>query len=77
MMLRDVAALALAGTALGAGCAVAVTQGLRSVLFAFQSSAYWWLVCAGVMLWLIALAAGYIPARRAARLDAMSALRQQ
>ncbi|MEO8369556.1 MAG: ABC transporter permease [Candidatus Solibacter sp.] len=77
MMLRDVAALALAGTALGAVGAMAVTRGLRGMLFAFQASAYWWLVSAGAILLVIALAAGYIPARRAARLDPMSALRQQ
>jgi len=77
MMLRDAAALTVAGTALGVFGALAVMRGLRSMLFAFQDSAYLWLAAAAVVLLVIALAAAYIPARRAARIDPMSALRQQ
>jgi ABC-type lipoprotein release transport system permease subunit len=46
------------------------------VLFEFAASDYSLLVVAACVLFAIAGAAGYLPARRAARLDPMSALRQ-
>jgi ABC-type antimicrobial peptide transport system permease subunit len=77
LMMRDVALLACAGTLLGAAGAVASTRVLRTTLFAFGPADYWLLGGAAVLLLLIAAAAGYLPARRAARLDPMTALRQQ
>ena len=77
MMMRDVARLAFTGTLLGAVGATAATRALGSMLFAFTPGDYRLLVAAAAMLLVIAAAAGYLPARRAARLDPMSALRQQ
>jgi predicted permease len=77
MILRDVALLALAGTLLGAAGAVAATRALRTMLFAFGPVDYSLLLASAAVLLLISAAAGYLPARRAARLDPMSALRQQ
>jgi predicted permease len=77
MIMRDVAVLALAGTVLGAAGAVAATRALRTMLFAFGPADYSLLLAAAAVLLLISAAAGYVPARRAARLDPMSALRQQ
>src|ERR1017187_4237188 len=77
MMMRDVALLALAGTLLGAAGAIAATRALRTMLFAFAPADYSLLLAAAALLVLIAGAAGYLPARRAARLDPMNALRQQ
>jgi predicted permease len=77
MMMRDVALLAVAGTLLGAGGAIAATRALRSMLFAFAPADYGLLLAAAALLFLIAAGAGYLPARRAARLDPMNALRQQ
>jgi predicted lysophospholipase L1 biosynthesis ABC-type transport system permease subunit len=77
MIMRDVALLALAGTLLGAAGAVAATRALRTVLFAFGPADYSLLLAAAAVLLLISASAGYLPARRAARLDPMSALRQQ
>jgi predicted permease len=77
MIMRDVALLAFAGTLLGVAGAVAATRALRTVLFAFGPADYSLLLASAAVLLLISAAAGYLPARRAARLDPMSALRQQ
>ena len=77
LIMGDVAVLALAGTLLGAAGAVAATRALRTVLFAFGPADYSLLLASAAVLLLISAAAGYIPARRASRLDPMSALRQQ
>jgi len=77
MMMCDVAVLVFAGTLLGAGGAVAATRALRTVLFAFAPVDYGLLLAAAALLFAIAAAAGYLPARRAARLDPMDALRQE
>jgi ABC-type antimicrobial peptide transport system permease subunit len=47
------------------------------MLFAFAPADYSLLLAAATLLFLIAAAAGYLPARRAARLDPIHALRQQ
>ena len=77
LIMRDVAVLALTGTVLGAAGAIAATRTLRTMLFAFGRADYSLLLAAALVLWLIATAAGYLPARRAARLDPMSALRRE
>jgi predicted permease len=76
MIMCDVGLLVLAGTVLGAAGALGATRALRTVLFEFAASDYSLLVVAACVLFAIAGAAGYLPARRAARLDPMSALRQ-
>ena len=76
MLMWDVASLAAAGTLLGAAGAVAATRALRTMLFAFAPADYSLLLTAAALLFLIAAAAGYLPARRAARLDPVHALRQ-
>ena len=76
MIMCDVGLLVLAGTVLGAAGALGATRALRTVLFEFAASDYSLLVVAACVLFAIAGAAGYLPARRAARLDPMSALRE-
>ncbi|MDQ2776370.1 MAG: ABC transporter permease, partial [Acidobacteriota bacterium] len=66
---------ALAGIAVGIGGAIALTRVMRTVLF--HVSATDPLTFAGIasLFLLVALGASYIPARRAARIDPMTALR--
>jgi putative ABC transport system permease protein len=68
-------ALTLAGVALGVGGALALTRVMTSLLF--QTSATDPMAFAGIALVfvIVALAASYIPARRATRIDPMMALR--
>ena len=77
MMMRDVGLLALAGTVLGAAGAIAATRALRTMLFGFGTADYTLLAGAAAVLVAFAAAAGYLPARRAAAMDPMSALRQE
>ncbi|HLJ50647.1 MAG TPA: ABC transporter permease [Bryobacteraceae bacterium] len=66
---------ALAGVAVGLGAAIALTRVMKSVLF--QVSATDPVIFSGVaaLFVIVALAASYIPARRASRIDPMAALR--
>jgi ABC-type antimicrobial peptide transport system permease subunit len=67
--------LTIAGVVLGMGAALALTRVIRSLLF--HTSATDPVTFAGVALLFIlaALAASYVPARRAAQIDPATALR--
>jgi ABC-type antimicrobial peptide transport system permease subunit len=77
LVLKDV--LTMAGTGIGVGLplAVALAQSLRSQLFGLSPADPLTLVTATALLLLVTLAAGYVPARRATRLDPMLALRHE
>ena len=77
MIMSDVAGLAAAGALLGVAGAIAAARALRTMLFAFAPADYSMCVAAAALLFLIAAAAGYLPARRAARLDPTQTLRQE
>jgi len=76
-MLRDIAGLLLAGTLAGGLCAWLTVRLLRTLIFAFAPADYGLLAVAAVVLLLMAALAAAIPARRAARLDPIDALRQE
>lgn len=65
-----------AGIAAGSALAFAVGQMMQSILFGLVSSSLSQLAAMMVVLGLAALLAAYLPARRAARIDPMNALRQ-
>ncbi|HEY3937644.1 MAG TPA: ABC transporter permease [Bryobacteraceae bacterium] len=67
--------LALAGIAIGIGGAFALTRFIKSLLFAVSATDPATFAGIAVLFLVIALLASYFPARRAARIDPMAALR--
>jgi putative ABC transport system permease protein len=70
-------ALAAAGMALGFLGSLAATRLLTSMLFEVTASDPATYAGVAVLLGLVVLAASYLPARRAAKLDPLIALRQE
>jgi len=75
LVVRQGMALALSGVALGLIAAFALTRLMRSLLFGVNSTDPITFVAIALLLALVALIASYIPAHRAARIDAMISLR--
>jgi putative ABC transport system permease protein len=64
------------GLAIGVATALAVTRLLGSLVFGISPRDPMTLGASAVLLTMVALLACYLPARRAARLDPLSALRE-
>ena len=77
MVLRQVAVMAVIGGSTGLAAAVGVGIVARSLLYKLNGYDPVVLVGAAVLLAAVTLGAGYIPARRASRLDPMGALRYE
>jgi putative ABC transport system permease protein len=77
LIVRQGLLLALIGTAAGMAGAFALTRYLRSLLFNVSPTDAWTFVAVPVVLCAVALAASYIPARRATNVDPMQALRYE
>ena len=67
--------LVLAGLAIGASAALLFAHMLKAFLYGTQATDPLTFLAVGALLMAIALAAGYVPARRAAGLDPLEALR--
>jgi predicted permease len=76
MVLRDSSRLVAIGSAIGLPCAYGVAKVLQSLLFQLEPVDVPTTAIAFAVLCGVALAAAWLPARRAARIDAVSALRQ-
>jgi predicted permease len=74
-VLREGLAICAAGVAVGLATALALTRAMRSLLFETASTDLVTFLCAPGLLLLAALAACYVPARRAAAIDPVASLR--
>lgn len=77
LILKQGLRLALAGVAAGVGGAFALTRVIRSMLFHVGATDPATFAGIAVLFVTVALVASYLPARRAARVDPMAALRVQ
>jgi predicted permease len=77
LLLREVAQVLAIGLALGGAAEVVLGQSVKALLFGLTPHDPAMLMGSAALLSVVALAAGYLPARRAAHLDPMNALRQE
>ena len=77
MVLRETLVLVLAGVALGVPAALVSADILRSLLFGLSPTDPVTIGVMSALMFAIAALAGYLPARRAARVDPMVALRHE
>jgi putative ABC transport system permease protein len=75
MILRGTAAVAMPGLAAGLVLALAFARYMKSVVYRVSLFDPWAIASAGIFLILIALLSAWLPARRAASVDAAAALR--
>ena len=77
LVVRQAAVLAGLGAALGLVGAFAAVRSLSSLMFAIQPHDPLTMVAAASLLMAVSLAASYLPARRATRVDSIAALRSE
>jgi predicted permease len=77
MILREVTRMALVGVGIGLPAAYALGRYVETLLFGLQARDAVIFTAATLLLFLVAAAAGYFPARRAARIEPSVALRYE
>ncbi len=77
MVMRQVAIMTVIGSVIGVAGALAIGRGAKSLLYQLQGNDPMVIAAAAVVLAVVALGAGYIPALRASRVDPMQALRYE
>jgi ABC-type antimicrobial peptide transport system permease subunit len=77
LVMKEVALMVAVGVGVGLPLALALSRIVQSQLFDLSASDPIALVAAALILMLVALAAGFLPARRATRVDPMLALRYE
>jgi ABC-type antimicrobial peptide transport system permease subunit len=77
LVLQQGIVLAIVGAGVGIGVAVGVMRYLASMLYDVRANDPFTMIAVAVLLTVVALAACYLPARRAMRVDPMVALRYE
>src|SRR5690606_21264580 len=77
MVLRQVALMLVVGAAIGIGAAFGLGRMAQSLLFGLEGHDPVVVVAAAALLATVAMGAGYLPARRASRVEPMQALRYE
>ena len=77
MIVRQAATLAIAGMALGAAGAFLLTRLMAGLLFQVQPTDPITFISVASVLGFVAIAASYVPGRRATRVDPVIALRAE
>jgi putative ABC transport system permease protein len=77
MVMREVLMLLAIGLAVGIPSAMALGRYVSTVLYGIKPSDPWMATSTMVLLTLVSVAAGLIPARRASRIDPILALRYE
>jgi predicted permease len=77
LILKEAGVLALAGIVIGTGCAIVAASLMRKLLFDTPPWDIITLVCVAAVLGASALLASFLPARRAASVDPITALRAE
>ena len=77
MVFRQVGWMTVLGAPVGIAAAIALARGAKSILFELQGTDPVAIVSAAGVLALVALGAGYVPARRASRVDPVQAIRSE
>ncbi|MGH9718893.1 MAG: ABC transporter permease [Bryobacteraceae bacterium] len=77
LILKDVMSLVLAGVAVGIPAALASSRLISSMIYGVAGDDLLTILLSSFMLLVVAALAGYLPARRASRIDPMTALRSE
>jgi ABC-type antimicrobial peptide transport system permease subunit len=77
LILREVLMLVVIGLVLGLTAALLTTKTASALLFGLRPNDPLTITFASLLLLAVAVLAGYLPARRAARVDPMTALREE
>ena len=77
MVLRESMVMVAVGVVIGVAGAIAAGRLITAILFGLESNDVWTMAAAIILMAAVSLIAGYLPARRASRVDPMVALRYE